>query len=104
MRVTPKPGWARADILAPLARAGRVPARLDTDVNGAALAEMQWGSGRGMQDFAYITVGTGIGVGLIVNGEPTRGFGHSELGHLRVARLTGDDRMRGLYVNGLVNY
>lgn len=91
MRATPKPGWARADILAPLAKAGRMPARLDTDVNGAALAEMQWGSGRGMQDFAYITVGTGIGVGLIVNGEPTRGFGHSELGHLRVARLTGDD-------------
>ena len=91
MRATPKPGWAHADILAPLAQAAKVPAVLDTDVNGAALAEMRWGSGRGMDDFAYITVGTGIGVGLIVNGRPTRGFGHSELGHLRVARLAGDD-------------
>ncbi|WP_308515483.1 ROK family protein [Sphingomonas flavescens] len=91
MRATPKPGWAHADILAPLADAARAPAQLDTDVNGAAFAEMRWGSGRGMQDFAYITVGTGIGVGLIVNGQPTRGFGHSELGHLRVARLAGDD-------------
>jgi fructokinase len=63
----------------------------DTDVNGAALAEMRWGAGRGMQDFAYITVGTGIGVGLIANGKPTRGFAHSELGHIRTARLAGDD-------------
>jgi fructokinase len=63
----------------------------DTDVNGAARAEMRWGSGRGFDDFAYITVGTGIGVGLVVNGLPTRGFGHSELGHLRPVRLAGDD-------------
>lgn len=91
MRATPKPGWAHADIFGPLARAAQVPAILDTDVNGAALAEMRWGSGRGMEDFAYITVGTGVGVGLIVNGRPTRGFGHSELGHLRVARLANDD-------------
>jgi fructokinase len=52
---------------------------------------MKWGAGQGMADFAYITVGTGVGVGLIVNGAPTRGFGHSELGHIRVARLPGDD-------------
>ena len=90
MRATPKPGWAHAEILAPLAQVAKAPAVLDTDVNGAALAEMRWGSGRGMHDFAYITVGTGVGVGLIVNGRPTRGFGHSELGHLRVARLAND--------------
>ena len=87
---TPKPGWAGADVLGELKRAAEVPAAFDTDVNGAALAEMRWGSGRGFDDFAYITVGTGVGVGLIVNGAPTRGFAHCELGHIRVPRLPGD--------------
>ncbi|HEV2594101.1 MAG TPA: ROK family protein [Sphingomicrobium sp.] len=88
---TPKPGWAGAKVFSRLRSAAAVPARIDTDVNGAALAEMQWGSGRGVKDFAYVTVGTGIGVGLIVNGSPTRGFGHCELGHIRPVRVEGDD-------------
>jgi fructokinase len=86
---TPKPGWAGADVLGRLRRAD-APAAFDTDVNGAALAEMRWGSGRGFDDFAYVTVGTGVGVGLIANGLPMRGFAHCELGHIRVARLAGD--------------
>ncbi|MEO8453882.1 MAG: ROK family protein [Sphingomicrobium sp.] len=88
---TPKPGWSGTDVLGPLQRAAGVSAALDTDVNGAALAEMRWGAGQGFDDFAYVTVGTGVGVGLIVNGKPTRGFAHCELGHIRVARLPGDD-------------
>jgi fructokinase len=88
---TSKPGWSDTDVARRLERACGVPMAFDTDVNGAALAEMRWGAGQGMQDFAYITVGTGIGVGLIVNGKPTRGFAHSELGHIRPARLPGDD-------------
>jgi fructokinase len=68
-----------------------VPTAFDTDVNGAALAEMRWGAGRGFDDFAYITVGTGVGVGLIANGRPMRGFAHCELGHIRVPRLAGDE-------------
>jgi fructokinase len=87
---TPKPGWAGADVLGRLRQAREVPAAFDTDVNGAALAEMRWGSGRGSDDFAYVTVGTGVGVGLIANGLPMRGFAHCELGHIRVARLPGD--------------
>jgi fructokinase len=88
---TPKPGWSNTDVAQRLARAAGTSVAFDTDVNGAARAEMRWGSGRGFSDFAYITVGTGIGVGLVVNGLPTRGFGHSELGHIRPARLPGDD-------------
>lgn len=87
---TPKPGWAQVDVARRLGRGLGVPVAFDTDVNGAALAEMKWGAGQGMADFAYITVGTGVGVGLIANCAPTRGFGHSELGHIRVARLPGD--------------
>lgn len=87
----PKPGWSGADVGPRLEQATGVRTRLDTDVNGAALAEMRWGEARGFEDFAYITVGTGVGVGLIVNGQPTRGFGHCELGHIRIARLPGDD-------------
>lgn len=87
---TPKLGWRDTNVLRKLQRIANVPAAFDTDVNGAALAEMRWGSGQGFDDFAYITVGTGVGVGLIVNGRATRGFAHCELGHIRVARLPGD--------------
>lgn len=90
IRSTPKPGWANVDVAARLKSAIGTRVAFDTDVNGAALAEMRWGSGRGLDDFAYITVGTGIGVGLIVDGKATRGFGHCELGHIRAARLPGD--------------
>lgn len=88
---TPKPGWAGTDVAGRLQRALGVPAEFDTDVNGAALAELKWGAGQGLRDLAYITVGTGIGVGLICDGKPVHGFGHPELGHIRIARMTGDD-------------
>ena len=91
IRSTPKPGWSGADVFKRLSSAAGVEAIIDTDVNGAALAEMRWGSGREMDDFAYVTVGTGVGVGLIVNGRPTRGFAHCELGHIRPVRPAEDD-------------
>lgn len=86
---TTKPGWSDADLLAALVPKG-LPARLDTDVNGAAFAERRWGAARGLDSFAYITVGTGVGVGSIVRGATVTGLGHSEAGHMRVPRLPGD--------------
>jgi fructokinase len=97
---TTKPGWRDTDILGPLTAGLTVPTGFDTDVNGAALAEMHWGAGQGMADFAYVTVGTGIGVGLVVNGRPTRGFLHGELGHIRPPRLPGDDWSGGCPYHG----
>lgn len=87
---TPKPGWAGVNVLSEIADSFAVPRAIDTDVNAAALAEIAWGSGLGLRDFAYVTVGTGVGVGLIVNGEPTRGILHGELGHIVVPRASGD--------------
>jgi fructokinase len=88
---TTKPGWCHTDVAGRLARAFNVPVGFNTDVNGAALAEGRWGAAQGLRDFAYITVGTGIGVGLVVDGRPIFGFSHTELGHIRVARHPGDD-------------
>lgn len=87
---TTKAGWPGTDVRGTLSAPFAVPVGFDTDVNGAALAEIAWGCGQGMDDFAYVTVGTGVGVGLIVHGHPTRGFAHSEWGHVRVPRLPQD--------------
>jgi fructokinase len=87
---TSKLGWVNTDVAQRLGRVLGVPVGLDTDVNGAALAEGRWGAARGLDDFAYVTVGTGIGVGSIVRGRSIFGVNHTELGHIRVARVKGD--------------
>ena len=89
IRGTPKPGWSGTGLRQRFLPLG-VPVTVDTDVNAAAIGERQWGAGQGMDDLVYITVGTGIGVGTLVDGKPIHGLGHSEAGHLRVPRLSGD--------------
>jgi fructokinase len=87
---TAKRGWRNVDVARRLAKLFPVPVGFDTDVNGAALAEGRWGAAKHLADFAYVTVGTGVGVGLVVDGRPAYGFSHSELGHIRIVRKAGD--------------
>lgn len=87
---TPKKGWEHFDLLGPLEKEIGVPAVLDTDVNGAALGEGAYGAGKGKSVVAYITVGTGIGVGLSIGGKPLHGLVHPEGGHMPVVRAPGD--------------
>lgn len=88
---TPKRGWAQCDLLGPLRRAfpGR-PIGFDTDVNGAALGEGRFGAARGLDDFLYITVGTGIGGGGLARAALLHGLVHPEMGHIAMPRLDGD--------------
>jgi fructokinase len=87
---TPKPGWMGSNLRAALAERFAVPVVIDTDVNAAARAEWQLGAGQGARCLAYVTVGTGIGGGFVVDGRPLRGALHPEIGHIRVARREGD--------------
>lgn len=87
---TVKPGWRGISVGARLGRLFGVPTGVDTDVNGAALAEGRWGAAAALADYAYITVGTGVGVGVVASGRLVHGFGHPELGHIRIARMAGD--------------
>ena len=91
---TPKPGWAQFDFVGAMGAHFDVPIAFDTDVNGAALAECRWGAARGLSSCLYITVGTGIGGGFVVNGQTLKGLLHPEMGHLRVA-MHPDDSYEG---------
>jgi fructokinase len=93
---TPKPGWANTDLLGTLQRAFARPVAFDTDVNGAALAECRWGAGRHSESLVYVTVGTGIGAGVLHHGRPVHGLMHPEVGHVRVRRHPQDAVFAGV--------
>ncbi len=87
---TPKPGWSGADVVGALLDGLRVPVAFDTDVNTAALGELTWGAGMGHDPVVYVTVGTGIGGGLVIGGRPHHGLGHPEMGHMIAVRDSRD--------------
>src|ERR1700679_4112028 len=93
---TPKAGWSGTDMLAGLAREFRCPIGFDTDVNAAALAEHRWGAARDVGNLVYLTVGTGIGGGVIVDGVPIHGLMHPEIGHIHPRRHPLDVGFEGV--------
>jgi fructokinase len=93
---TPKPGWAQVDLRGGIQRALRVPVAFDTDVNAAAFGEHYWvPDNRALDPLLYMTVGTGIGVGVMVNGQPLHGLLHPEAGHMLLPRDPQRDPFAG---------
>jgi fructokinase len=79
---TPKPNWSHTDFAGAIEREFNIPIGFDTDVNAAALGEHYWGKAKGLADFLYLTIGTGIGGGGMVNGKLMHGLVHPEMGHI----------------------
>jgi fructokinase len=93
---TPKAGWCDIDVVGMLAQEFSCPVGFDTDVNAAALAEHRWGAARGAKNVVYMTVGTGIGGGVLVDGAPLHGLLHPEIGHIRPRRHSLDVNFPGV--------
>jgi fructokinase len=87
---TPKPGWANTDVAPRLGALLETRVAFDTDVNAAAVGEQLRGAAVGLETFAYITVGTGIGAGIVVDGRVHHGLAHPEFGHMRIPHLNDD--------------
>jgi fructokinase len=93
---TPKPGWAYTDVAVEIRRRLSVPVTFDTDVNAAALGEHRWGAARGLETFCYLTVGSGIGGGAMVDGRLVHGLVHPEFGHMRIPHDRLEDPFPGV--------
>lgn len=93
---TSKPHWSNADIAGPFAHSLKCPVAINTDVNGAALAEWKWGAGKETKASIYLTIGTGVGGGAVLNGNLVHGLSHPEMGHMRVPRHPGDASFDGV--------
>jgi fructokinase len=92
---TPKPGWKDTDFGGRISRELGLPLGFDTDVNVAALGEARWGAAQGLDTFLYLTVGTGIGGGGLVNGRMVHGLIHPEMGHVRIPHDRDEDPYAG---------
>ena len=93
---TPKPSWSGADIVGTLQTGLGCEVALDTDVNGSGLAEATLGAGRGLDVVTYVTVGTGVGGGVIINGRPLHGLNHPEMGHILLKKRPADADFGGV--------
>ncbi|MEN8242244.1 MAG: ROK family protein [Chloroflexota bacterium] len=106
---TSKPGWSGFDVLGELQQAIQVPVYLDTDVNSAAIGEHLWGAGKSVSNLLYLTVGTGIGGGVLVDGKPLHGLTHPEMGHINIPHdlerdpFPGDCPIHGNCLEGLAS-
>jgi fructokinase len=92
---TPKPGWSNADVLGMLRSNFDIPIAFDLDVNGSAFGEWTWGAGQGLDTFIYLTVGTGIGGGVVANGKLLHGLLCPEMGHIMIPHDTHRDPFEG---------
>jgi fructokinase len=105
---TPKAGWSDIDVRGTLSRGFPGPVGFDTDVAGAALAEGLWGASVGCGTHVYLTVGTGVGGAIVVDGRPLHGAVHPEIGHIRIRRAADDTfagscPFHGACIEGLVS-
>jgi fructokinase len=87
---TPKTGWTNVNLAGIISDSLGTPVAIDTDVNGAALGEQEWGAAQGLKTFVYVTIGTGIGGGGIVNKDLMHGLVHPEMGHILIPRDNND--------------
>jgi len=92
---TPKPGWDHIDLVGSIRSEFDLPIGFDTDVNAAALAEQRWGAAQGLDTFIYLTVGTGIGGGAMVEGNLLHGVMHPEMGHIILPHDRDQDPFEG---------
>lgn len=93
---TPKRGWASTNLKTYFEKGLNIPVNIDTDVNGALLAEMAWGAAKGTNSAAYVTIGTGIGAGIFANGGLIGKPSHPEFGHIRLKRHPQDQGFHGV--------